>query len=127
MYLLNLGFQNRQYSQRRNRLDPLVSYTSIFDQYLHLFDLSIVGFVDWNVRDFHGYQTERGSTYNAYLIQDEKTAPLIGDPIGREALLDALAREFVPYSPEELLAMAEKELAWCEAEGAKAQAAANKQ
>lgn len=33
-----------------------------------------VGHVDWNVRDFHGYQTERGSTYNAYLVQDEKTA-----------------------------------------------------
>jgi flavorubredoxin len=33
-----------------------------------------VGVVDWNLRDFHGYVTQRGSTYNAYLIQDEKTA-----------------------------------------------------
>ena len=33
-----------------------------------------VGVVDWNIRDFHGYITSRGSTYNAYLIQDEKTA-----------------------------------------------------
>ena len=33
-----------------------------------------VGFTDWNIRDFHGYHTARGSTYNAYLIQDEKTA-----------------------------------------------------
>ncbi len=33
-----------------------------------------VGFVDWNVRDFHSYNTTRGATYNAYLIQDEKTA-----------------------------------------------------
>ncbi len=33
-----------------------------------------VGVVDWNIRDFHGYVTNRGSTYNAYLIQDEKTA-----------------------------------------------------
>ena len=33
-----------------------------------------VGYVDWVVRDFHGYQTPRGSTYNAYLVQDEKTA-----------------------------------------------------
>ena len=32
-----------------------------------------VGVVDWNIRDFHGYVTKRGSTYNAYLIQDEKT------------------------------------------------------
>ena len=33
-----------------------------------------VGFVDWNVRDFHSYDTARGATYNAYLIRDEKTA-----------------------------------------------------
>jgi flavorubredoxin len=32
-----------------------------------------VGYVDWNVRDFHGYDTLRGSTYNAYLVRDAKT------------------------------------------------------
>lgn len=31
-----------------------------------------VGAVDWSVRDFHGYKTERGATYNSYLIVDEK-------------------------------------------------------
>ncbi|MBN2022877.1 MAG: FprA family A-type flavoprotein [Pirellulales bacterium] len=33
-----------------------------------------VGYVDWTVRDFHGYETARGATYNAYLVRDEKTA-----------------------------------------------------
>jgi len=33
-----------------------------------------VGYVDWQVRDFHGYETGRGSSYNAYLVRDEKTA-----------------------------------------------------
>ena len=33
-----------------------------------------VGVVDWDSRDFHGYVTRRGTSYNAYLIQDEKTA-----------------------------------------------------
>jgi anaerobic nitric oxide reductase flavorubredoxin len=33
-----------------------------------------VGVVDWNIRDFHGYVTRRGTTYNAYLIEDEKIA-----------------------------------------------------
>ena len=35
-----------------------------------------VGAVDWNVRNFHGftYSTHRGTTYNAYLIVDDKTA-----------------------------------------------------
>ena len=27
-----------------------------------------VGAIDWGIRDFHGYTTPRGSTYNAYLI-----------------------------------------------------------
>ncbi|MDD4645758.1 MAG: FprA family A-type flavoprotein [Bacteroidales bacterium] len=31
-----------------------------------------VGGIDWNIRSFHGYLTQRGSTYNAYLIIDEK-------------------------------------------------------
>ena len=31
-----------------------------------------VGGIDWNLRNFHGYITPRGSTYNAYLILDEK-------------------------------------------------------
>src|SRR4030042_2005766 len=37
-------------------------------------DIYSVGVVDWNVRTFHGhtYSTKRGSTYNAYLILDEK-------------------------------------------------------
>ncbi|MDN3515469.1 MAG: FprA family A-type flavoprotein [Candidatus Brocadia sp.] len=31
-----------------------------------------VGEIDWDLRNFHGYSTQRGSTYNAYLILDEK-------------------------------------------------------
>lgn len=32
-----------------------------------------VGAIDWDLRYFHGYVTPRGSTYNTYLIEDEKT------------------------------------------------------
>ena len=32
-----------------------------------------VGAVDWAVRDFHGYLTSRGTTYNAYLVTGDKT------------------------------------------------------
>ena len=35
-------------------------------------DIYWVGVIDWNERNFHGYTTDRGSTYNAYLIMDEK-------------------------------------------------------
>ncbi|MBN2562085.1 MAG: FprA family A-type flavoprotein [Phycisphaerae bacterium] len=37
-------------------------------------NINWVGYVDWAVRDFHGYNTDRGVTYNAYLVRDEKTA-----------------------------------------------------
>jgi flavorubredoxin len=33
-----------------------------------------VGIVDWEIRDFHGYETFRGSSYNSYLVRDDKTA-----------------------------------------------------
>ena len=44
-----------------------------------------VGAVDWNIREFHGYSTYRGTTYNAYLIKGEKTA-----------LVDTVKPEFYP-------------------------------
>jgi flavorubredoxin len=31
-----------------------------------------VGGIDWSLRNFHGYLTQRGSTYNAYLVIDDK-------------------------------------------------------
>jgi len=31
-----------------------------------------VGAIDWGIRDFHGYSTGRGSTYNAYLVLSER-------------------------------------------------------
>lgn len=46
--------------------------------------------------------------------------PVIGDPIGRDALLLDLAQEMIPYNPEELIEIAEQEFAWCDAEMAKA-------
>ncbi|RLB15438.1 MAG: FprA family A-type flavoprotein, partial [Deltaproteobacteria bacterium] len=44
--------------------------------------------IDWNIRDFHGYSTYPGTTYNAYLILDDKIT-----------LIDTAKKEFA----EELL------------------------
>lgn len=41
---------------------------------------------------------------------------IVGDPIGREALLAELAFARIPYTPEELIAIGERELAWCQEE-----------
>ncbi|MEB2779518.1 DUF885 family protein [Algoriphagus sp. C2-6-M1] len=45
---------------------------------------------------------------------------IIGRPIGRDALEKQLAFEMIAYSPEELIAEAEKQFAWCEKEMLKA-------
>ena len=47
-----------------------------------------VGAIDWNLRNFHGYITPRGSTYNAYLILDEKNVLIdtVKKPFSHELL-----------------------------------------
>jgi uncharacterized protein (DUF885 family) len=45
---------------------------------------------------------------------------IVGNPIGREALMSELAYEMIPYTPEELIAIANKEYEWCETEMKKA-------
>lgn len=42
--------------------------------------------------------------------------PIVGDPIGADGLRLDLEREMIPYAPAELIRIAERELAWCEAE-----------
>jgi uncharacterized protein (DUF885 family) len=46
--------------------------------------------------------------------------PIVGDPIGTDSLLGDLRFELIPYTPDELVAIANKEFAWCEAEMLKA-------
>jgi uncharacterized protein (DUF885 family) len=50
---------------------------------------------------------------------DDRTT-IIGDPIGREALIEELAFEMIPYTPEELVEIANKEFEWCVAKFKKA-------
>ncbi len=44
------------------------------------------------------------------------TSDIIGAPIGRERLLEELEYEMIPYTPEELIDVANREFAWCENE-----------
>ncbi len=37
-----------------------------------------VGAIDWKLREFHGYATQRGTTYNAYLVMGEKITLIDG-------------------------------------------------
>lgn len=60
-------------------------------------DIYYVGAVDWNVRAFHGYTTNRGATYNAYLIIDEKVTLIdtVKEPFAEE-LLDRISEIIDP-------------------------------
>jgi len=49
-------------------------------------------------------------------VNGDAKAPIVGQAAGRDALLADLAYEQIPYSPEELIAIGEKEYAWCETE-----------
>ena len=74
----------------------------------------------WWVEKPYESLNKRLEKYQAFLREkvlglgkdDQDT--VTGDPVGREALVVDLAREFIPYSPEELISIAEKEFAWCE-------------
>ncbi|WAC42290.1 DUF885 family protein [Pedobacter sp. SL55] len=65
--------------------------------------------------------------YNDVLAKMEKQASasddgsgIVGNPIGRAALVDGLQDEMIAYTPEQLTAIAQREFAWCDAEVAKA-------
>ncbi|HYC51479.1 MAG TPA: DUF885 family protein [Gemmatimonadaceae bacterium] len=44
--------------------------------------------------------------------QERNQGPIIGDPIGAEGLKEDLRHEMIPYTPEELIAIAEREYAF---------------
>ena len=82
-------------------------------------------FTWWNAEPYkqvdqalHHYATQLREKVVGIKAGDDTA--IVGDPIGREALLSELAYEMIPYTPDELISLAEKEFAWCEAELKKA-------
>ncbi len=59
-----------------------------------------------------GYATFLRESVIGY--REGEDEPIVGDPIGAEGLAADLRREMIPYSPAELIAIAEREYAWCE-------------
>jgi uncharacterized protein (DUF885 family) len=68
------------------------------------------------------------AAYGQRWQQKAKAAPggkddgsgIVGYPIGKEEIIRQLQLEFIPYTPEELVDIANKEFAWCDAEMLKA-------
>ncbi len=76
-------------------------------------------FTWWNRQPYTAL-AESLEKYEEFLRKEKAGAEdpdvIIGDPVGREALLADLQFERIPYTPEELIEIAEKELAWCDRE-----------
>ena len=49
-------------------------------------------------------------------IKPEDKTIIVGNPVGRDALMAEIAYAMIPYTPEELIALAKNELAWCDRE-----------
>ena len=82
-------------------------------------------FTWWNKKPYESVE-DALQKYSAYvttklvgIAADDKTT-IIGDPIGRQALIEELRFEMIPYTPEELVQIADREFAWCIAELKKA-------
>ncbi|BHH83905.1 FprA family A-type flavoprotein [Desulforhopalus sp. 52FAK] len=59
-----------------------------------------VGAVDWDIRDFHGYSTYKGTTYNAFLVVDEKIT--LFDTVKRSHMGELLRNIRAIVDPEKI-------------------------
>ncbi|MFA6003400.1 MAG: FprA family A-type flavoprotein [Elusimicrobiota bacterium] len=59
-----------------------------------------VGAIDWDIRDFHGYSTTRGTTYNAYLIMADK--PTLIDTVKAPFLDEMMSRVASVIDPKSI-------------------------
>lgn len=59
-----------------------------------------VGAIDWTVRDFHGYSTNQGTTYNAYLVLADKITLI--DTVKTSFKDELLARIATVIKPEDI-------------------------
>jgi len=59
-----------------------------------------VGAIDWALRDFHGYLTRRGTTYNAYLVMGD--CPVLIDTVKAQFKDEMLARVASVVNPDDI-------------------------
>lgn len=97
----------------------------VLSNWFHFHDGYNPKFSWWNKKPYEVVKTSL-DRYRRFLleklvgIKPNDTTTIIGDPIGRQALLSELEYEMIPYTPEELVQIANREFAWCEAEMKKA-------
>jgi uncharacterized protein (DUF885 family) len=121
-------------SGQKSTIDPVIANRAVLamaqlssglrDWFNHYngYDPAFTWWVDQPYKDADKALT----SYSAFLKEkligiapDDKTT-IIGDPVGREALTSELADNMIPYTPEELIAIAQTEYDWCMSEMLKA-------
>jgi len=105
----------------RRSLEALASLGESLDSWFHFFHGYDPLFTWWTKEPFS--KVEASFQKYSALIKEKfmdnikgANEDIIGDPIGRDAVLQELGHEMIPYTPEELLEIGNKELAWCENE-----------
>jgi uncharacterized protein (DUF885 family) len=89
-----------------NLYDPLFTWWA--EKPYHALDSSLLSYAKF-----------LSTNYENTSVKDDGSG-IIGKPIGRAALIKSLQTEFIPYTPEELVTIAQKQFAWCDAEMLKA-------
>lgn len=80
------------------------------------------GFTWWTEKPFReldeamkAYEEGLRTHFSTDAVKDDGSG-IVARPIGREALLQRLQFEFIPYTPEELIALGDQQLGWCRTE-----------
>jgi uncharacterized protein (DUF885 family) len=107
----------RMVNDYRRRLESWFDFYSGYDPMFTWWVEDPYDKVDTALEDYADFLRDR-----VVGIEEDDREAMIGDPIGRDALLVELKYEMIPYTPEQLLAIAEREYAWCLEEMEKAAA-----
>ncbi len=121
-------------ASQRSKIDPVVANRAIIattelranlHDWFHLYngyDPVFTWWIDQPYKDADKALKEYKDFLKEKVIgipPDDKTT-IIGDPVGRDALMNDLADNLIPYTPEELIAIAQTEYDWCMSEMLKA-------
>ncbi len=98
--------------------DTLKGWYTFYDGYDPLFTWWVAKPYERLAKELADYRTMLREKIVGF--KEGEDAPIVGDPIGRDALMADLAYEMIPYTPEQLIAIADQQFAWCEREMLKA-------
>ena len=104
----------------KGQRDALESVYEFYQGYDSQFSWWVTKPYEALMKDLQDYGILLGELVDESTLPKDDGSGIIGNPIGRIELIRQLEREMIPYSPEELVEIANKEFAWCDAELLKA-------